>query len=144
MTEIDKIVKEQNGLKTSIEGLKSANETVNQRLESAEGRLNTIDELIKSLAKSSDVTDSIDQLREEIEAKIGKLNEEGKDDTVASLIAGINTNITTINGNIERIDGALCIMGNGTRFSIKVREKSIIEKRVRDHMFKKLRENQRI
>ena len=45
---------------------------------------------------------------------------------------------------IERIDGALCIMGNGTRFSIKVREKSIIEKRVRDHMFKKLRENQRI
>lgn len=45
---------------------------------------------------------------------------------------------------IERIDGALCIMSNGTRFSIKVREKSIIEKRVRDHMFKKLRENQRI
>ena len=107
LTEIDKIVKEQNGLKTSIEGLKSANETVNQRLESAEGRLNTIDELIKSLAKSSDVTDSIDQLREEIEAKIGKLNEEGKDDTVASLIAGINTNITTINGNIERIDGEI-------------------------------------
>lgn len=107
LTEIDKIVKEQNGLKTSIEGLKSANETVNQRLESAEGRLNTIDELIKSLAKSSDITDSIDQLREEIEAKIGKLNEEGKDDTVASLIAGINTNITTINGNIERIDGEI-------------------------------------
>lgn len=107
LTEIDKIVKEQNGLKTSIEGLKSANETVNQRLESAEVRLNTIDELIKSLAKSSDVTDSIDQLREEIEAKIGKLNEEGKDDTVASLIAGINTNITTINGNIERIDGEI-------------------------------------
>lgn len=107
LTEIDKIVKEQNGLKTSIEGLKSANETVNQRLESAEGRLNTIDELIKSLAKSSDVTDSIDQLREEIKAKIGKLNEEGKDDTVASLIAGINTNITTINGNIERIDGEI-------------------------------------
>ena len=45
---------------------------------------------------------------------------------------------------IERIDGSLCIMGNGTRFSIKVREKSIIEKRVRDHMFKKLRENQQI
>lgn len=107
LTEIDKIVKEQNGLKTSIEGLKSANETVNQRLESAEGRLNTIDELIKSLAKSSDVTYSIDQLREEIQAKIGKLNEEGKDDTVASLIAGINTNITTINGNIERIDGEI-------------------------------------
>lgn len=107
LTEIDKIVKEQNGLKTSIEGLKSANETVNQRLESAEGRLNTIDELIKSLAKSSDVTDSIDQLREEIKAKIGKLNEEGKDDTVASLIAGINTNITTINSNIERIDGEI-------------------------------------
>lgn len=107
LTEIDKIIKEQNGLKTSIEGLKSANETVNQRLESAEGRLNTIDELIKSLAKSSDVTDSINQLREKIEAKIGKLNEEGKDDTVASLIAGINTNITTINGNIERIDGEI-------------------------------------
>lgn len=104
LTEIDKIVNEQNGLKTSIEGLKSANETVNQRLESAEGRLDTIEDLIASLAKSSDVTSSIDQLRQEIEAKIGKLNEEGKDDTVASLIAGINGNITTINGNIEKIN----------------------------------------
>ena len=45
---------------------------------------------------------------------------------------------------IERIDGALCIMINSTRFAIKGRENSIIEKRVRDHMFKKLRENQRI
>ena len=74
-------------MKTSIEGLKSANETINQRLESAEGRLDTIEDLIASLAKSSDVTSSIDQLRQEIEAKIGKLNEEGKDGTVASLIA---------------------------------------------------------
>lgn len=107
LTEIDKIVNEQNGLKTSIEGLKSANETVNQRLESAEGRLDTIEDLIASLAKSSDVTSSIDQLRQEIEAKIGKLNEEGKDDTVASLIAGINTNITSIQGDITRIDGEI-------------------------------------
>ena len=107
LTEIDKIVKEQNGLKTSIEGLKSANETVNQRLESAEGRLDTIEDLIASLAKSSDVTSSIDQLRQEIEAKIGKLNEEGKDDTVASLIAGINTSITSIQGDITRIDGEI-------------------------------------
>lgn len=107
MTEIDKIVNEQNGLKTSIEGLKSANETVNQRLESAEGRLDTIEDLIASLAKSSDVTSSIDQLRQEIEAKIGKLNEEGKDDTVASLIAGINTSITSIQGDITRIDGEI-------------------------------------
>lgn len=37
-----------------------------------------------------------------LKKKIGKLNEEGKDDTVASLIAGINGNITTINGNIEK------------------------------------------
>lgn len=107
LTEIDKIVNEQNGLKTSIEGLKSANETVNQRLESAEGRLDTIEDLIASLAKSSDVTSSIDQLRQEIEAKIGKLNEEGKDDTVASLIAGINTSITSIQGDITRIDGEI-------------------------------------
>lgn len=107
LTEIDKIVKEQNGLKTSIEGLKSANETINQRLESAEGRLDTIDDLIASLAKSSDVTSSIDRLREEIEAKIGKLNEEGKDDTVASLIAGINSSITSIQGDITRIDGEI-------------------------------------
>jgi len=107
LTEIDKIVNEQNGLKTSIEGLKSANETVNQRLESAEGRLDTIEDLIASLAKSSDVTSSIDQLRQEIEAKIGKLNEEGKDDTVASLIAGINSSITSIQGDIERIDGEI-------------------------------------
>lgn len=107
LTEIDKIVNEQNGLKTSIEGLKSANETVNQRLEYAEGRLDTIEDLIASLAKSSDVTSSIDQLRQEIEAKIGKLNEEGKDDTVASLIAGINSSITSIQGDITRIDGEI-------------------------------------
>lgn len=107
LTEIDKIVNEQNGLKTSIEGLKSANETVNQRLESAEGRLDTIEDLIASLAKSSDVTKDIQKLRDEIKAKIGKLNEEGKDDTVASLIAGINGNITTIQGDITRIDGEI-------------------------------------
>lgn len=107
LTKVNELVAGQNGLKTSIEGLKSANETINQRLESAEGRLDTIEDLIASLAKSSDVTSSIDQLRQEIEAKIGKLNEEGKDDTVASLIAGINTSITSIQGDIERIDGEI-------------------------------------
>lgn len=91
-------------LNTSINDLKNANEAIEGRLEAAEGRLDTIDELIKSLAKSSDVTKDIQKLREEIEAKIGKLNEEGKDDTVASLIAGINGNITTINGDIEKIN----------------------------------------
>lgn len=91
-------------LNTSINDLKNANQAIEGRLEAAEGRLDTIDELIKSLAKSSDVTKDINKLREEIEAKIGKLNEEGKDDTVASLIAGINGNITTINGNIEKIN----------------------------------------
>lgn len=107
LSKVNELVAGQNGLKTSIEGLKSANETINQRLESAEGRLDTIEDLIASLAKSSDVTSSIDQLRQEIEAKIGKLNEEGKDDTVASLIAGINTSITTIQGDITRIDGEI-------------------------------------
>lgn len=107
LSKVNELVAGQNGLKTSIEGLKSANETINQRLESAEGRLDTIEDLIASLAKSSDVTSSIDQLRQEIEAKIGKLNEEGKDDTVASLIAGINTNITSIQGDITRIDGEI-------------------------------------
>lgn len=91
-------------LNTSINDLKNANQAIEGRLEAAEGRLDTIDGLIKSLAKSSDVTKDINKLREEIEAKIGKLNEEGKDDTVASLIAGINGNITTINGNIEKIN----------------------------------------
>lgn len=91
-------------LNTSINDLKKANEAIEGRLDAAEGRLDTIDELIKSLAKSSDVTKDINKLREEIEAKIGKLNEEGKDDTVASLIAGINGNITTINGDIEKIN----------------------------------------
>lgn len=91
-------------LNTSINDLKNANQAIEGRLEAAEGRLDTIDELIKSLAKSSDVTKDINKLREEIETKIGKLNEEGKDDTVASLIAGINGNITTINGNIEKIN----------------------------------------
>lgn len=91
-------------LNTSINDLKNANQAIEGRLEAAEGRLDTIDELIKSLAKSSDVTKDINKLREEIKAKIGKLNEEGKDDTVASLIAGINGNITTINGNIEKIN----------------------------------------
>ncbi len=107
LSKVNELVAGQNGLKTSIEGLKSANETINQRLESAEDRLDTIEDLIASLAKSSDVTSSIDQLRQEIEAKIGKLNEEGKDDTVASLIAGINTSITSIQGGIERIDGEI-------------------------------------
>lgn len=107
LSKVNELVAGQNGLKTSIEGLKSANETVNQRLESAEGRLDTIEDLIASLAKSSDVTSSIDQLRQEIEAKIGNLNEEGKDNTVASLIAGINTSITSIQGDIERIDGEI-------------------------------------
>lgn len=107
LSKVNELVAGQNGLKTSIEGLKSANETINQRLESAEGRLDTIDDLIASLAKSSDVTSSIDQLRQEIEAKIGKLNEEGKDDTVASLIASINSSITSIQGDIERIDGEI-------------------------------------
>lgn len=91
-------------LNTSINDLKKANEAIEGRLDAAEGRLDTIDELIKSLAKSSDVTKDIQKLREEIGTKIGKLNEEGKDDTVASLIAGINGNITTINGNIEKIN----------------------------------------
>lgn len=107
LSKVNELVAGQNGLKTSIEGLKSANETINQRLESAEGRLDTIEDLIASLAKSSDITSSIDQLRQEIEAKIGKLNEEGKDDTVASLIAGINTSITSIQGDITRIDGEI-------------------------------------
>lgn len=107
LSKVNELVAGQNGLKTSIEGLKSANETIDQRLESAEGRLDTIEDLIASLAKSSDVTSSIDQLRQEIDAKIGKLNEEGKDDTVASLIAGINTSITSIQGDIERIDGEI-------------------------------------
>lgn len=107
LSKVNELVAGQNGLKTSIEGLKSANETINQRLDSAEGRLDTIEDLIASLAKSSDVTSSIDQLRQEIEAKIGKLNEEGKDDTVASLIAGINTSITSIQGDITRIDGEI-------------------------------------
>lgn len=107
LTKVNEIVEEQGGLKTSIEGLKNANEAIEGRLDAAEGRLDTIDELIRSLAKSSDVTESIDQLREEIEAKIGKLNEEGKDDTVASLIAGINSSITSIQGDIERIDGEI-------------------------------------
>lgn len=107
LSKVNELVAGQNGLKTSIEGLKSANETINQRLESAEGRLDTIEDLIASLAKSSDVTSSIDQLRQEIEAKIGNLNEEGKDDTVASLIAGINSSITSIQGDIERIDGEI-------------------------------------
>lgn len=91
-------------LNTSINDLKKANAAIEGRLDAAEGRLDTIDDLIKSLAKSSDVTKDIQKLREEIEAKIGKLNEEGKDDTVASLIAGINGNITTINGDIEKIN----------------------------------------
>lgn len=91
-------------LNTSINDLKKANEAIEGRLDAAEGRLDTIDELIKSLAKSSDVTKDIQKLREEIVTKIGKLNEEGKDDTVASLIAGINGNITTINGDIEKIN----------------------------------------
>lgn len=91
-------------LNTSINDLKKANAAIEGRLDAAEGRLDTIDELIKSLAKSSDVTKNIQELREKIEAKIGKLNEEGKDDTVASLIAGINGNITTINGDIEKIN----------------------------------------
>lgn len=91
-------------LNTSINDLKSANEAIEGRLNTAESRLDGIDELIESLAKSSDVTKDIQKLREEIEAKIGKLNEEGKDDTVASLIAGINGNITTINGDIEKIN----------------------------------------
>lgn len=91
-------------LNTSINDLKSANEAIEGRLNTAESRLDGIDELIESLAKSSDVTKDIQKLREEIEAKIGKLNEEGKNDTVASLIAGINGNITTINGDIEKIN----------------------------------------
>ena len=107
LSKVNELVAGQNGLKTSIEGLKSANETINQRLESAESRLDGIDELIESLAKSSDVTNDIQQLREEIEAKIGKLNEEGNNDTVASLIAGINSSITSIQGDIERIDGEI-------------------------------------
>lgn len=107
LTKVNELVAGQNGLKTSIEGLKSANEAIEGRLEAAEGRLDTIDDLIASLAKSSDVTSSIDQLRQEITAKIGKLDEEGKNESVATLIAGINTNITTINGNIERIDGEI-------------------------------------
>lgn len=107
LSKLGDIVNEQGGLKTSIEGLKNANEAIEGRLNTAESRLDTIDELIESLAKSSDVKNNIDELRREIEAKIGKLNEEGRDDTVASLIAGINGNITTINGNIERIDGEI-------------------------------------
>lgn len=107
LSKVNELVAGQNGLKTSIEGLKSANETINQRLKSAESRLDGIDELIESLAKSSDVTNDIQQLREDIEAKIGKLNEEGKDDTVASLIAGINSSITSIQGDITRIDGEI-------------------------------------
>lgn len=107
LTKVNEIVEEQGGLKTSIDGLKNANEAIEGRLTNAESRLDGIDELINSLAKSSDVTKDINKLREDIEAKIGKLNEGGKDDTVASLIAGINSSITSIQGDIERIDGEI-------------------------------------
>lgn len=107
LTKVNEIVEEQGGLKTSIDGLKNANEAIEGRLTNAESRLDGIDELINSLAKSSDVTKDINKLREEIEAKIGKLNEVGKDDTVASLIARINSSITSIQGDIERIDGEI-------------------------------------
>lgn len=107
LTKVNEIVEEQGGLKTSIDGLKNANEAIEGRLTNAESRLDGIDELINSLAKSSDVTKDINKLREEIEAKIGKLNEEGKNDTVASLIAGINSSIISIQGDIERIDGEI-------------------------------------
>lgn len=107
LTKVNEIVEEQGGLKTSIDGLKNANEAIEGRLTNAESRLDGIDELINSLAKSSDVTKDINKLREEIEAKIGKLNEGGKDNTVASLIAGINSSITSIQGDIERIDGEI-------------------------------------
>lgn len=107
LTKVNEIVEEQGGLKTSIDGLKNANEAIEGRLTNAESRLDGIDELINSLAKSSDVTKDINKLREEIEAKIGKLNEGGKDVTVASLIAGINSSITSIQGDIERIDGEI-------------------------------------
>lgn len=107
LTKVNEIVEEQGGLKTSIDGLKNANGAIEGRLTNAESRLDGIDELIESLAKSSDVTKDIQKLREEIEAKIGKLNEVGKDDTVASLIAGINSSITSIQGDIERIDGEI-------------------------------------
>lgn len=107
LTKVNEIVEEQGGLKTSIDGLKNANGAIEGRLTNAESRLDGIDELIESLAKSSDVTKDIQKLREEIEAKIGKLNEDGKDDTVASLIAGINSSITSIQGDIERIDGEI-------------------------------------
>lgn len=107
LTKVNEIVEEQGGLKTSIDGLKNANGAIEGRLTNAESRLDGIDELIESLAKSSDVTKDIQKLREEIETKIGKLNEEGKDDTVASLIAGINSSITSIQGDIERIDGEI-------------------------------------
>lgn len=115
LTKVNEIVAaSESKLQISINDLKNANETVNQRLDGidgrldgVDGRLDGIDELIKSLAKSSDVTDKIDDLRREIEEKIGKLNEEGKDESVATLIAGINGNIETINGDIERIDGEI-------------------------------------
>lgn len=115
LTKVNEIVAaSESKLQTSINDLKNANETVNQRLDGidgrldgVDGRLDGIDELIKSLATSSDVTKSIEDLRRDIEAKIGKLNEEGKDESVATLIAGINGNIETINGDIERIDGEI-------------------------------------
>lgn len=107
LTKVNEIVEEQGGLKTSIDGLKNANEAIEGRLTNAESRLDGIDELIESLAKSSDVTKDIQKLREDIETKIGKLNEEGEDDTVASLIAGINSSIISIQGDIERIDGEI-------------------------------------
>ena len=56
----------------------------------------------------------------------------------------VNRGIVLNADYVENIEGTLCIMGNGTRFPIKVREKSDIEKRIREHMFNKLRTNQQI
>lgn len=44
---------------------------------------------------------------------------------------------------IKSVDGTVCIMGNGERFPIKVREKSRIENSIRSYIFNKIRENQR-
>ena len=56
----------------------------------------------------------------------------------------VNRGIVLNADYVENIEGTLCVMGNGTRFPIKVREKSDIEKRIREHMFNKLRTNQQI
>lgn len=110
---LSKIQEVVNSTNTSINQLKEANAAAEERLTKAEGRLDTIDDLIASIqstkADKSYVDEEIRKLNEkfgELQASLDGLKKEDGTpiENFAEAIAAVQRNVNTVSNDITRID----------------------------------------